>query len=667
MSVRTARSERTNQGVSQSSKTIDLSVIVPAYREGRLIYGNLRRLVGELDKLNVTYEVIVVSDGNTDKTVAEAQRLGSSAVKVFHYPMNVGRGFALSFGVSQSTGTLVTFIDADMKVDPANISNFIHLMQGNPCDAVVGSKRHPESRVLYPVLRKAQSAMYQLLIRALFDLNVRDTLTGLALFRRNVLEDVLPLLTVKKFAFDLELLVVARFLGYRKILEAPIRLDAKFDRTIDPRVISRILRDTIAIFYRLRITKYYALQRRLLTGSRPIETPLGGGPVPPHRSLRILILNWRCPRNPRAGGAEALTFGVARRLVQQGDTVEWYSASFQGAPSHETLEGVQIIRGGRPWTVHWRAFRRYRDRLPQDFDIVVDEVNAIPFFAPLWSKAPVIMLIHQLIREIWWYEAKFPLSVIGFLCEPSYLRLYRNVPVMTVSTSTRDDLRRLGLNGSITIIPEGVEGSSDLSVVKAQAPRFLYVGRLVPSKRVGDVIRAFAMFYSAAEPAELCLCGTGSQEYIGALRDLVRRLGLSASVRFTGRVSSQEKHREMAEAHMLLVTSAREGWGLVVTEANAFGTPAVAYDVPGLRDSIQHHETGLLVPASPAVLAEAMIRLWQDRHLYQQLSSAAIAASTVFSFEETARAFRTELTAALARTKSRQMEVASRRISAGHG
>jgi hypothetical protein len=150
-------------------------------------------------------------------------------------------------------------------------------------------------------LRTLQSAVYQQLIHLLFNLNIRDAQAGLKLFRRNVLEDVLPLLTVKKFAFDLELLVVAQQLGYRSIVEAPIRLTAHFKRTVDPRTVLGILRDTIAIYYRLRISGYYARQRRRNQGPEDSETPpselLGKRP-----SLRILILNWRCPRNPRGVG-----------------------------------------------------------------------------------------------------------------------------------------------------------------------------------------------------------------------------------------------------------------------------------------------------------------------------------------------------------------------------
>ena len=236
---------------------VDLSVVVPAYREGRRIYDNLKRLLGELDKLDATYEVVVVSDGNTDTTVREARRVGSPRVRVFHYPMNIGKGFALSLGVDQSVGRLVTFIDADMELDPANIGGFIETMERTDCDAVIGSKRHPLSQVSYPRFRRLQSWAYQQLVRVLFNLDVRDTQTGLKLFRREVLAEALPLLAIKRFAFDLELLVVANHLGYKNICEAPIRLDYQFESSVNLWSAWRVLWDTAAIFYRLRILRYY--------------------------------------------------------------------------------------------------------------------------------------------------------------------------------------------------------------------------------------------------------------------------------------------------------------------------------------------------------------------------------------------------------------------------
>ncbi|HEV8486985.1 MAG TPA: glycosyltransferase [Blastocatellia bacterium] len=245
-------------------RPVELSVIVPAYREGKRIYENITRLLTELDRLDATYEVVVVSDGNTDSTLRETKRVISPRLRVFHYPMNVGKGFALSLGVDQCVGDLVTFIDADMELDPANIKTFIETLRNASCDAVIGSKRHPQSHVAYPALRRFQSSVYQLLVRLLFHLNITDTQAGLKLFRRDVLAEVIPLLAIKRFAFDLELLVVARFLGYRKICEAPISLDYQFESTVNLRSAFDVLWDTAAIFYRLRVVRYYERRSREL-------------------------------------------------------------------------------------------------------------------------------------------------------------------------------------------------------------------------------------------------------------------------------------------------------------------------------------------------------------------------------------------------------------------
>lgn len=327
----------------------------------------------------------------------------------------------------------------------------------------------------------------------------------------------------------------------------------------------------------------------------------------------------------------------------QGDTVEWFSANFPGALREEVVDGVHFVRDGHQWSVHWAAFRRYRRTLAKRFDVVVDEVNTIPFFTPMWAEVPSVMFIHQLAREVWWYESRFPISLIGYLAERHYLRPYRKTPVITVSQSTQADLRQLGFRGRITVIPEGLEPLSDLRVARSTTPRFLFVGRLAPSKRVDQTIRAFAIFYDSQHTGSLSIIGDGSQRYVHRLQELAQKLGVVDRVHFLGRVSKLVKHREMASAHALLLASVREGWGLVVIEANAFGTPAIAYDSPGLRDSIRHLETGLLVQPAPEALAEAMIRVWHESDLYERLSANSIAWSQSFSFERTAGAVREAL------------------------
>lgn len=371
--------------------------------------------------------------------------------------------------------------------------------------------------------------------------------------------------------------------------------------------------------------------------------------------MRILILSWRDPQNPKAGGAELFTHEVARRLVAGGDTVEWFTAMFPGAEREVDLDGVHVVRGGRQSSVHFAAMRRYRSRLRASFDVVIDEVNTIPFFTPIWAGIPHLLLIFQLAREVWWHESAFPLNAVGYVVEPLYLRTYRRTPALTISASTETDLRRLGFAGPIKVLTMGLEPMVVPTVPKADRTTFLYVGRMAPSKRVHDIIEAFARYHARGRAADLWLIGDGPSAYVAALRKLVGRLGLDGSVQLLGRVSADVKHDRMARAHVLLMASVREGWGLSIVEANACGTPAVVYDVPGLRDAVRNGQTGFVVPPTPEALAAGMERLTADPVLYEQLARAAKQWSSTFSFDKAAREMHDAIVAAIQTAKPPRM------------
>jgi glycosyltransferase involved in cell wall biosynthesis len=352
--------------------------------------------------------------------------------------------------------------------------------------------------------------------------------------------------------------------------------------------------------------------------------------------LRILFLSWRDPLNPKAGGAELFTHEIARRMVAHGDSVEWFVASHDGAAREENLDGVQVVRQGRQWSVHMAAARRYRRRIARDFDAVIDEINTIPFFTPLWARVPSVALIFQLAREVWWHESPFPMNAAGYAIEPLYLRVYRRTPAMTISASTESDLRRLGFTAPITVLPIGLEPMDVPDVPKEGAPTFLYVGRMAPSKRVHEIIDAFARFRKQRPDGVLWLVGDGAPRYMEALRRRSRQLGIEPSIVFHGRVSTEHKHELMARAHVLVMASVREGWGLSIAEAGACGTPAIAYDVPGLRDAVKDGESGFVVAPRPERMAEAMGKLIADGDLCARMAEAARRWSATFSFDRAA-------------------------------
>lgn len=233
-----------------------ISVIVPAYREGSRIVQNLQRLTQALEETGSSWEVIVVVDGDP-RTWAAAKACRSPQVRVLGYSRNRGKGFALRYGISHARGRLVTFIDSDMEIAPEEIGRMAGVLDLYQADVVVGSKRHPLSEVHYPWPRRAQSLAYQLLVRLLFRVRVRDTQTGLKMFRREVAERVVDAALVKRFAFDLELLVLASHFGYRRIIESPVKIDYQFQSTTNFRAVFAVLWDTAAIYYRLRLLRWY--------------------------------------------------------------------------------------------------------------------------------------------------------------------------------------------------------------------------------------------------------------------------------------------------------------------------------------------------------------------------------------------------------------------------
>lgn len=246
--------------IKNSRKTL-ISVIIPAYKQEKTIVKDMLRIEKVLKQLRYDYEMIVVVDGMDDKTYDRAIKLASKNVKTFGYETNHGKGYAIRYGMVRSKGNIVGFIDSGMDIIPNGLSMLLEHFEWYNADIIIGSKRHKNSKVTYPTSRKIISIMSQLFIHALFGLNVKDTQVGMKFFRREVLENVFPRLLVKRFAFDIEILAVAYYLGYRKVIEAPIELKYNFASSIVSqdlfKAVMHTLWDTLAIFYRLRILRYY--------------------------------------------------------------------------------------------------------------------------------------------------------------------------------------------------------------------------------------------------------------------------------------------------------------------------------------------------------------------------------------------------------------------------
>lgn len=244
-----------------------VSVIVPAYKAEKFIRKSLLHTMEVLDQTRYKYEIICVVDGEVDKTMDVVKKLSEEypmKIKTVGYQTNLGKGHAVRYGITKAKGDVIGFLDAGEEINPNGISMLLEHFEWYNADIVIGSKRHPASKVIYPWQRKVISICYQVIVKILFGLNVRDTQVGIKFFKREVLEKVAPRLVVKAFAFDIEILAVSNYLGYKRIFEAPIELTMKFGKGISTiastgfiKTSFAMLIDTIAVFYRLRILHYY--------------------------------------------------------------------------------------------------------------------------------------------------------------------------------------------------------------------------------------------------------------------------------------------------------------------------------------------------------------------------------------------------------------------------
>lgn len=235
--------------------TMKLSIIMPMYNS-QDIRRNIKEAKKNIAKLNMPYELIIVDDGSTNGCYEEAKKAASKNVKVVGYHPNQGKGNAIRYGFKHVSGKYVAFVDSGRDINPYQVGNFLKIMEATSADIVIGSKRHPGSSVRYPLTRKCMSRIYQMINHILFNLNVQDTQVGLKLFKYDILKKIFPKIAVKRFAFDLELLVIAKKLN-AKIVEAPVKIRYKFGSTINVKAVFWILLDTAAIFYRDKIVHYY--------------------------------------------------------------------------------------------------------------------------------------------------------------------------------------------------------------------------------------------------------------------------------------------------------------------------------------------------------------------------------------------------------------------------
>jgi glycosyltransferase involved in cell wall biosynthesis len=346
--------------------------------------------------------------------------------------------------------------------------------------------------------------------------------------------------------------------------------------------------------------------------------------------MRILWFNWRDIRNPKAGGAEVITHEVMERLAKRGHDMTLFTSRFKGCKLNENINGVDIIREGNKYTVYKEA-KNYLEAYKHHYDLMIDEINTRPFFVPNYVREKqVIAVIHQLAREFWFYETKFPLNYVGYYyLEKKWLSNYKNTTTLALSNSTKIDLEELGFK-RVFIAPPGLSVTPLSNVKEKEAnPTVVFMGRLTKAKRPDHALQAFSIIKREINDAKMWIIGDGY------FRKKLESFGRK-DVTFYGYISNEKKYELLSRAHIILVPGVREGWGLIVTEANAMGTTAIGYDVPGLRDSIRHGETGItVIEKTPAAMAQQAISLLRDSDRLFKYSRNALEFSSQFSWDNT--------------------------------
>ena len=360
--------------------------------------------------------------------------------------------------------------------------------------------------------------------------------------------------------------------------------------------------------------------------------------------MRILMMSWKCIKHPWRGGAEFVTYEYLKRLVEKGHECVWFTPKFRGCLEREIIDGIEIIRDFNINTIHINAWKKYKEEFKGKFNVVIDQINTLPFFTPLYVNEPIVMFIHQLALEVWDYEMPFPLNKIGKFAEKNFLKLYKNVPTICVSPSTKKDLINLGFKEeNIHVIYNGcnVKPLEKVNFKEKEENTICFVARLTPMKRVEHAIKAVYYVKEEISNVKLWILGSPKKEsYLYKLKSLVNKLELKDNVKFFGYVPFEKRNEIIKKSQILVVTSVKEGWGLNVIEANALGTPAVGYRVSGLVDSIKDGYNGLLVEdGNIKELSETIINLLKDDDLRKRLSENAIEWAKQFSWDKSTEEF----------------------------
>jgi glycosyltransferase involved in cell wall biosynthesis len=357
--------------------------------------------------------------------------------------------------------------------------------------------------------------------------------------------------------------------------------------------------------------------------------------------LRILVLNWKDFNNPNAGGAEEYIYQIFTRLAKKGIEITLFTSCFNGANRNDNINNIKIIRRGNKFTVYLLGFlfyimNRYK------YDVVIESINTVPFLTPFYVKKPIYTIIHHLGgKETYDLEVGKTFSSVLTVIQKFVPLLYTNTNIITVSESTKKELMNINKKiQSIDIVKNGIVLPPEKIIInKFEKPTIIYFGRVKKLKRVELIINAFNQVKTIVPEAILIIAGRGDDSYYDFLKNYVKSKSIK-DVNFLGALNQEDKLLYLCKSWVYAIASIKEGWGISVLEANSVGLPVVAYNVPGLVDSIKDSKSGFLIEDGDEYsYARAIIKLLLDTKLRCKMSQDAIFWANHFSWDRSAIEF----------------------------
>ena len=353
--------------------------------------------------------------------------------------------------------------------------------------------------------------------------------------------------------------------------------------------------------------------------------------------MKILILNWRCIKNPSMGGSEIYFYELAKRWIKSGHEVTWFSPMFKNGLSEEKIDGIKFIREGGKYTGYIYSVFNYL-KGSRDFDAIIDVENGIPFFSPLYIKNKKIFLhIHHIHKNVWFKQMPLPMALLGYVLETKIMPLiYKNKQIITLSKSSYDEIIKEKISKfEPKIVNPGIEFYKYKKIAKSKNPIILFLNRIKKYKGIDIFLEAANKLKE--KNIEFWVVGDG--DYLKNAKKYAQQNELK-NLKFFGRVSEGEKIELMQKAWIFVNPSYKEGWGIVNIEANYFGTPVIGSNVAGIKDSVIDGKTGLLFKYGDyKLLAEKIELLINNKKKLKEISKEAKKWADEFDWDKKAEEY----------------------------